>query len=295
MPPISSFIYGGQEDIPMSQKYNVTDYYDSVAEQYDYQFYRKKDPYPTLRYRHAYFLELVDEEKFAPGATALDIGCGPGELVFDLSRRSFATVGMDISVNMIQICKTKQERCHLSGPVIFSVGDIEQLPFPDESFDLVTAAGVVEYLTGDSLWSAELRRVLKPGGILILNVTNTLSIKRLTSPFLEPLKRNETLFRLFNAVKRDVLKKGALVRFPFQPRTHVPWEFDNFLREKGFGTLAHRYFAFSILPYPFDTVMGFITIPVRRYLERYSSKNLPFLGTGYIVKARKEEAGGVTG
>jgi ubiquinone/menaquinone biosynthesis C-methylase UbiE len=271
----------------MSQKNNVINYYDDVAEDYNYHFYKKKDPYPTLQYRQKYFVELVDEERFPSGSMALDIGCGPGELVFDLSRRSFQVTGMDISIKMIHICKGKLDSYNVPVPVSFSVGDIERLPFPDNTFDLVTAAGVVEYLSGDSQWARELRRVIKPGGILILNVTNSMSVKRLTSSFLEHLKRNKTLFSLLNKVKKDILKKGALIQFPFNARTHIPWKFDRFLKENGFKKLKHRYFAFSVLPYPFDTLLSFITLPIRRSLERYSSKNLPFNGTGYIVKARK--------
>ncbi len=272
----------------MSQKHTVTEYYDTVAEEYDYQFYGKKDPYPTLQYRQNYFLDLIDAEKLPHGAAALDIGCGPGELVFDLSRRSFSVVGMDISARMIQICRDKMNRRSWPAPIPFLVGDIERLPFPDNSFDLVTAAGVVEYLTGDSLWVAELHRILKPGGLLVLNVTNRHAIKRLTSPLLEPLKNNRALFGLLNRIKRDVLKKGPLIRFPFQPRTHSPMKYDRFLKENGFRKLDHRYFAFSILPYPFDTVFGFVTLPIRKFLERFASKNMLFWGTGYIVKARRE-------
>jgi hypothetical protein len=90
-----------------------------------------------------------------------------------------------------------------------------------------------------------------------------------------------------NIIKKDILKKGELVRFPFRPRTHVPRNFDRFLEKNGFSKRAQRYFAFSVLPYPFDTVFGFVTLPIRKFLERYSAKNMLFFGTGYIVKARK--------
>lgn len=272
----------------MSQKQHVTAYYNTVAEDYDTQFYQKPDPYPTLRYRHNYFLELIDAESFPPGAKALDIGCGPGELSFDLARRSFETIGMDISAQMIDICRAKQARLAPAAPVTFTIGDIEHLPYPDASFDCITAAGVVEYLTGDEGWAVELHRVLKPGGILVLNVTNTLAIRRLTSPILDPLKRSRLLFRVLNTLKRDILKKGELVRFPFQPRTHIPWKFDRFLETHGFTKCSQRYFAFSILPYPLDTVLSFVTLPIRKRLERFSSRNMALFGTGYIVKARKK-------
>jgi len=77
-----------------------------------------------------------------------------------------------------------------------------------------------------------------------------------------------------------------LHHFPFTPRLHSPASFDKFLSNNGFEKLSHNYFDFSIFPAPFDTVFGFITIPVRKYMEKYTEKNMILNGTGYIVCAR---------
>jgi len=62
------------------------------------------------------------------------------------------------------------ERVHLRQ------GDVENIPLPDNQFDLVLCVGVFGYLLSDERAQAEIRRVLKPGGILLLNLTNMFSM-----------------------------------------------------------------------------------------------------------------------
>ncbi|MEM7037231.1 MAG: hypothetical protein AAF570_09650, partial [Bacteroidota bacterium] len=90
-----------------------------------------------------------------------------------------------------------------------------------------------------------------------------------------------------NFFKEKVLRRGKLNYFPFRPRTHVPKEFDAFLDQLGLDKISHNYFDFSIMPAPIDTVFGFVTIPIRKRMERNSHKNRTLTGTGYIVCARK--------
>ncbi|MFC1607037.1 class I SAM-dependent methyltransferase [Candidatus Latescibacterota bacterium] len=272
----------------MPGKKEIHTYYNDVAGQYNYDFYVKDDPYPPLRYRHRYTLDLVDGDAFPDNPKALDIGCGPGEMVLDLAVRGFETWGIDISEEMIVIARNKADKHrNIATMVHYETGDIERLRFEDGTFDLIVAAGVVEYLQTDNHWVVELFRLLKPGGILILNVTNRYSVNRLTAGIFEKLKGNRTVMGVMQFLKKNILKRGDVVRFPFKPRTHSPRKFDRFLHDNGFTKTAHRYFAFSVLPYPLDTLLSIVTVPVRKYLERFAASNMVLFGTGYIVKARK--------
>ena len=274
----------------MPLKQSIHQYYNEVAERYSYDFYEKKQSYPTLQYRHRHILELVDDESFLNQKKALDIGCGPGEMVIDLASRSFETWGIDISEEMIRIARkniANHTNQALKDKIHLETGDIEKLKFYDKTFDLIVAAGVIEYLHNDELWIAELYRLLKPGGILILNITNKYSINQLTARIFTRLKNNNTVFKIMQYVKRELFRKGDIVRFPFIPRTHSPFQLDKYLQNHGLRKCSHRYFAFCIFPYPFDTLMSFLTTPVRKYFERFSSSNMIFWGTGYIVKAKK--------
>ena len=272
----------------MHQKTQVTDHYNTVAGDYDREFYLDRDPYPPLRWRHEHMLELIDAASIPEGAKVLDIGCGPGEMVVDLARRGFDLWGVDISESMIDIARERVDSANdIETAVHLNTGDIERLTFQDGMFDLVVAAGVVEYLDSDGPWVRELNRVMKPGGMLLLNVTNRYTIRRLTAPLFDRLKALGAVRGSMDFIKRRILRRGSLNYFPFTPRTHVPRLFDRFLAAHGFTKTAHRYFAFSILPYPLDTLLGIITIPIRRRFERHARGKLGLIGTGYIVSARK--------
>jgi ubiquinone/menaquinone biosynthesis C-methylase UbiE len=262
----------------------VKHYYEKEAVEYDRQFYKEPDSYPILKYRHNYILKRIEQLKLPDCINVLDVGCGPGEMILDLSRHNWNIWGIDIANNMIELAKEKTKKSN--SKIHLSVGDIEKLEFFDNFFDLIICAGVVEYLNDDRKWLKEIVRVLKPGGVLIINITNKYSIKNWSAAIIERMKRNKTLFSVMEFVKRKILKKGKLHYFPFRPRLHSPNKFDKLLNKNGFQKLSHNYFSFSILPAPFDTLFGFITIPIRRYMERYSERKMILNGTGYIVCAK---------
>ncbi|MBV9946813.1 MAG: class I SAM-dependent methyltransferase [Myxococcales bacterium] len=98
----------------------------------------------------------------------LDVGCGPGPLVADLTGRGFEYEGVDLSPRMIHRCRER----HAGLDARFTVAEASALPFPDETFDVVLCLGVLEYVLRpfDSL--CEVARVLRPGGTMILSSLN---------------------------------------------------------------------------------------------------------------------------
>ncbi len=110
------------------------------------------------------------------GMTALDIGCGRGELLHQLKKRGVRAVGADFSPAALGLARTTSR-----APVLRA--DARKLPFHDGSFDRVFFLGVVDHLADADLESclAEFRRLLKPGGVLLLNTcVNTDYHKRKT-------------------------------------------------------------------------------------------------------------------
>ena len=102
-----------------------------------------------------------------PGLRALDVGTGPGQLAFYLAQAGFAVTGIDLSPGMIEQARQKAEEQGLG--INFQVGDGEKLPFADDSFDLVVSRNLIWTLPDPEAAVKEWRRVLKPGGRIIIS------------------------------------------------------------------------------------------------------------------------------
>jgi SAM-dependent methyltransferase len=109
--------------------------------------------------------------RLQPGDAVLDVGCGTGTLAMEAARRvgrAGRVTGVDPSPEQIARARAKAARRHV--PIEFQIGVIEQLAFPDQTFDVVFSTlmmhHVPESLKRQGL--AEIARVLKPGGRLVI-------------------------------------------------------------------------------------------------------------------------------
>ena len=92
----------------------------------------------------------------------LDVGCGTGANLLMLSNYG-DTEGVDVSEDALAFCRER-------GLENVKLGAAEELPYDDDTFDLVTALDVVEHLDDDLAGLREMRRVLRPGGRVLLFV-----------------------------------------------------------------------------------------------------------------------------
>jgi ubiquinone/menaquinone biosynthesis C-methylase UbiE len=102
---------------------------------------------------------MLDVVGAGPGTRFLDAGCGSGGASAIAARRGAIVTGVDLSDQMIAVCREKTE---LSG-CTFEIGSLEALPFEDASFDAVIASMVIHFCSPEQALR-ELKRVLVTSG-----------------------------------------------------------------------------------------------------------------------------------
>ncbi len=104
------------------------------------------------------------------GQTVLDAGCGSGRYMLHALRRGAARVtGVDLSSPMLKRAEAELTALHADAPAALVQGNLAALPLPDAQADLSVCGLVVGHLENLEPALAELRRVTRPGGTLLLS------------------------------------------------------------------------------------------------------------------------------
>jgi len=190
-------------------------------------FFADLDQYHFEKLHHLLNLVHFDEWK---GKDVLDVGCGAGVEVVRFARAGARVTGVDIAQSAITLAQQNLDQQGLQARL--DVVDGEQLPYPDGSFDLVFAHGVVQYTGDDARMVAEIHRVLRPGGLAIFQGYNRISWLNLLSKVMKtPLEHEDApvLKRYSAAEFRALLRPFKTVdlifeRFPVTSRLHKGWK-----------------------------------------------------------------------
>ena len=180
------------------------------------------------------------------GKHVLDVGCGAGTDLVRFARGGAVVTGVDIAPSAIELATENFAQQGLAADL--READGEHLPFPDETFDLVYAHGVVQYTSNARALVDECRRVLKPGGEAIVQVYNRISWLHALSKLMKvPLEHEGApVLRKYSASEFRALLHGFRdiriieERFPVASRLHGGWK----------GLLFNTLFvgAFNALP-----------------------------------------------
>ncbi|MET9954313.1 methyltransferase domain-containing protein [Streptomyces sp. NPDC006339] len=145
--------------------------YDAVAEEYRARIGGELDGKPLDRALLAALCEQAGD-----GAVLADLGCGPGHVAAWLAGRGCAVVGVDLSPAMVAIGRERHPE------VAFREGDLLRLPARDGEFDGAVALYSLIHLSPAELGPAlaEIHRVLRPGGPLLVSFHRGTGVRNLT-------------------------------------------------------------------------------------------------------------------
>jgi ubiquinone/menaquinone biosynthesis C-methylase UbiE len=108
--------------------------------------------------------------RMASEGEAVDLGCGPGQLVIAMARQAPAlhVIGVDLSDEMLAQAGENAQSAGLAGQVSYRHGDARQIPFPDGSLDLVVSTMSLHHWADPVSVLNEIARVLRPGGSYLI-------------------------------------------------------------------------------------------------------------------------------
>lgn len=158
------------------------------------QFKMMATVYDELAFNQSRGLELVNsfEKSFVERALRtnkqeeiyIDLGIGSGRFSKILLRNNKSVVGLDFSKEMIEVAKGKLKPFLRSGQIGFEIYDLNKpLPYPDNTFDGAICVRVIKYVKNWKKLISEINRVLKPEGVLILEISNKYSVQSISSLF----------------------------------------------------------------------------------------------------------------
>jgi SAM-dependent methyltransferase len=182
-------------------------------------------------HRRRYEAMITTLAEIGCGPDVLELGAYPYHLTAGLREAGFAVVGADLepgrSGEVIEAFRLDVRRCDI---------EREKLPFPDERFDAVVVAEILEHLRVDPLFAlAEANRVLRPDGRLVLTTPNLYSAQNIA---------RFALGRGFSDPVAEFAKLRAVGHMG-HVREYAPREVASFLRYAGFRVGRHRFADYS--------------------------------------------------
>ncbi|MGH9742693.1 MAG: class I SAM-dependent methyltransferase [Candidatus Acidiferrum sp.] len=204
----------------------------SLREEYDIWHKRVFESDPGHEDADTPWYQLVRERiGGVAGQRILEVACGRGGFSNELARAGARVTGCDFSFVAVQVADAKLRAADERASSGFVQGDGQNLPFADNSFDVVISCETIEHLPDASKGLREMLRVGKPGGKLFLttpNYANFMGLYELYSLFRHPGRKDDQPFdrrQWFGQIRGFVRKAGwkilrtdgAVHLFPFFP------------------------------------------------------------------------------
>ena len=150
-----------------------------------------------------------------PGMRLIDCGCGPGSITADLAEvvTPGQAIGVDLRENALTQGRSLARQRGIAN-LAFEAASVYHLPFIDASFDAAFTCALLQHLTAPVAALREIRRVLKPGGVIgIADGSSTITFRYPTNPLLEAFDKLRGLEREYNTGHpSDALQLRVLLR-----------------------------------------------------------------------------------
>ncbi|MEZ5379857.1 MAG: methyltransferase domain-containing protein [Acidimicrobiales bacterium] len=166
----------------------IAGYYDDYSTWYEGE--RREGYYSLIN-----DLEVERIQTYARGGDILEIGVGTGLILERTSRVATRAVGIDLSLGMAGVSKAKG--------LDVANASVNDLPFPDDSFDVAYSCKVLPHVPDIVGGLEELARVVRPGGTMLVEFYNPLSFKGLTYRIMTRKRGHEPVFVRHDTV-RDI-------------------------------------------------------------------------------------------
>lgn len=259
---------------------HVNAYFDSNASYWD-GVYRGDDLQGLIyRGRQEVVSAYIDAAGLGPTARVLEIGCGAGHLTVDLAHRQLRVEAVDASNAMVEATAARVLEAGFKEQVTVQKADVHALPFATSHFDLVVAIGVIPWLHSPPDAVAEMTRVLRPGGQLVVTADNRARLTSFTDPrsilAMTPLKRVYRAIR-----KHDPTAVSHL---------HSPRRLDRMLVQAGLRPLARRTVGFGPFSFMGRYLEGSVAMRLNAWLQGLADRGVRGVrstGWHYIVRAEK--------
>jgi ubiquinone/menaquinone biosynthesis C-methylase UbiE len=207
------------------QQRRVNDYFRSDAPHRD-AIYKSADLSSRIfQLRHATILEMIKHISLPKDAPALEVGCGPGITTVEMARLGYGVHAVDTVRQMLDLTHHHAVEARVSHRITPSIGDICNLQFAENTFDLVLAVGVIQWLSAPRRAVRELIRVAKPGSHIIVTFVNFWRLFHILDPLRNPAlvpirtiaKRVFVASGLYNRDRRRANQAPRMNLYPIKP------------------------------------------------------------------------------
>ncbi|MBG7617291.1 MAG: ubiquinone/menaquinone biosynthesis methyltransferase [Chloroflexi bacterium] len=176
-------------------------------------------------------------------ANLLDLGCGTGFIAFRVAQKysNIDIDGFDITEEMIEVAKQRQDKYFANRKMNFWVGDAE-IPYGQDKYDVITTCFAFRNYANKALATENIFKALKPGGMLV--------IQEMTKPEHQPM-RGIYLFALKNflpVIGKIIGVAPASPQYLYKTVMLMPKNKDvkTLLEEKGFSNVSYKSMSFGI-------------------------------------------------